>query len=114
MADIITPMKEQVSDTIDCSQVDVEEIEQMGIELVKNVENFAMNIDISNIQFDPHQMYENAKKLGLDAGDLQEYGFEAKGKCSNMSCLNRDKIKNFADYLDNVGKLEGNMMKKGK
>ena len=109
MADIITPMKQQVTDTIDCSQVDVKEIEQMGIDVFKNVENFVMNIDITNVQFDPHQMYEEAKKLGLDAGDLQEYGFEAKGKCSNMSCLNRDKIKNFADYLDNMGKLENSV-----
>lgn len=109
MADIITPMKQQVTDTIDCSQVDVKEIEQMGIDVFKNVENFVMNIDITNIQFDPHEMYEEAKKLGLDAGDLREYGFEAKGKCSNMSCINRDKIKNFADYLDNMGKLENSV-----
>ena len=61
----------------------------MGMEIAKNVENFVMNVDIQNIQFDAYEMYDQAKKLGLDAGDLEDYGFEPKGKCSNMGCINR-------------------------
>lgn len=59
-------------------------------------------------------MYEEARKLGLDAGDLEDYGFETKGRCTNAACINRDKIKSVASYIDNMGRFQGNMAQKGK
>ena len=42
------------------------------------------------MQFDPVLMYEEAQKLGLDIGDLEDYGLDLKGKaCGGQPCLNR-------------------------
>ena len=54
-------------------------------------------------------MYEEARKLGLDAGDLSEYGFEERGKCSNTDCIDRKKIKSFDDYIDNMGTFQSRL-----
>lgn len=74
---------------IQCSEVDVQQIEELGLQVADTVQNMMMNVDITNIQFDAHAMYEEAQKLGLDAGELEEYGFEPKGKCSNAACIDR-------------------------
>ena len=50
-------------------------------------------------------IYEEARKLGLDAGDLEDYGLESKGKCTNMACIDRNKVKSIADYIDNIQKF---------
>ena len=71
-----------------------------------------MNIDMTNLQFDAHAMYEEARKLGLDAGELEDYGFEKKGRCSNNACINRDKVKNMAQFFDNMSRFENNISDK--
>ena len=91
---------------------DVQQIEEMGMELAQNVKDYVVNVDITNIQFDAVQMYEEARKLGLDAGDLSEYGFEEKGKCTNLSCINRDKVKSWSDYFDNMGNFQSRIADK--
>ena len=46
-------------------------------------------------------MIENADKLGMDLGDLQEYGFDVKSmKCGGMTCINKDKFKTYEDILE--------------
>ena len=87
MAEAVAVVSQKAS--VDCSEVDVQQIEELGIQVADTVQNMMMNIDITNIQFDAHAMYEEAQKLGLDAGELEEYGFEAKGKCSNAACIDR-------------------------
>ena len=44
-------------------------------------------------------MYEEAQKIGLDVGDLEDYGFDLKGsKCGGSPCLDKDKIRNFKEF----------------
>lgn len=52
MADTASVIVQPAPEEIDCSQVDVEQIEEIGMQLAQNVESFVMNIDITNIQFD--------------------------------------------------------------
>ena len=108
MAESVVPTQQ-----FDCSEVDIQEVEQLTMHVAETVQNMAMNVDITNLQFDTHSLYEEAQKLGLDAGDLEDYGFEPKGKCSNSACIDREKIKNFADYLDNMGRFQTKMEEKG-
>ena len=77
MAESVVPRQQ-----FDCSEVDIQEVEQLTMHVAETVQNMAMNVDITNLQFDTHSLYEEAQKLGLDAGDLEDYGFEPKGKCS--------------------------------
>ena len=50
-----------------------------------------MNVDVMSAQFDASKLFEDAQKLGLDIGDLQEYGFDLKGsKCSTNNCSGRE------------------------
>ena len=46
----------------------------MGKEFATNVHELAINIDLSNLQYNLVEMYEEMRKLGLDGGDLAEYG----------------------------------------
>ena len=108
MAETVAPTQH-----IDCSEVDVVEIEQIGVQMAQTVTSMAMNVDITNLQFDTYQQYEEAQKLGLDAGDLEDYGFEPKGKCSNAACIDKEKIKNFAEYVDNMGRFQTKIAEKG-
>ena len=111
MADVFEPLS--APKEVDCCQVDIQEIEELGVSLVSNVRDYVMNVDITNIQFDPVHIYEEARKIGLDAGDLSEYGFEKRGKCTNISCLDRNKVKDFSDYLDNMGTFNKRIAEKG-
>ena len=65
-----------------------------------------MNVNIMNAQFDVNAMYEEAQKLGLDAGDLSEYGFDVKSAaCGGNTCLRKENFKNYDDFLNKGGKL---------
>ena len=58
------------------------------------------NIDLSTSQFDIDLLYDEAKKLGLDFGDLEEYGFDVKSvRCGGKTCINREKVKDFDKML---------------
>ena len=61
-----------------------------------------MNVDVTNIQFDVEAIYSEAQKLGLDAGDLMDYGFEYSPKCGGKKCFNPDKIKDYDNFLNNT------------
>ena len=90
---------------IDCADVDIQQIEEVGVQVADAVQSMVMNVDITSLQFDAHSLYEQAQRLGLDAGELEDYGFEKKGKCSNVACIDRRKIKDMATYLDNMGRF---------
>ena len=108
MAESVVPTKQ-----FECSEVDIQEIEQIGVQVAETVQTMALNVDITNLQFDTYSLYEEAQKLGLDAGDLEDYGFEPKGKCSNSACVDKEKFKSFADYLDNYGRFQNKINEKG-
>ena len=98
---------------VDCSQVDVEEIENAGLEVVENVKDMVVNVNIADMQFDIDAMYEEAKKLGLDAGDLVDYGFEKRPGCGGKSCFNPDKIKNYDDFLNKTEMFGDKIVRSG-
>lgn len=59
-----------------------------------------------------HKLYEEGRKLGLDAGDLGEYGFELKSpKCGGKSCFPAENIRNFEDFTNVGARFTKNMMK---
>ena len=71
--------------------MDIQELEAMGHKITESVSNYMMNVDIMSAQFDPYLLFDEAQKLGLDIGDLKEYGFDPKGsKCSTGNCNGRE------------------------
>lgn len=65
-----------------------------------------MNVNIMNAQFDVDALYEEAQKLGLDAGDLSDYGFDVKSAaCGGSTCLRKENFKNYDDFLNKGGKF---------
>ena len=48
------------------------EIAAPAIDFMKVVKE----INLENNQFNPRKLYQEAQKLGLDIGDLEEYGFD--------------------------------------
>ena len=58
-------------------------------------------------------MVDEAKKLGVDFGDLTDYGFEYKSSaCGGKTCFNKDKLKNFDDII-NKNTLTGKFVEQG-
>ena len=59
-------------------------------------------------------MIENADKLGMDLGDLKEYGFDVKSmKCGGKTCLNKDRMKQFDDILNKKNRLNAKIIEEG-
>lgn len=57
-----------------------------------------------NAQYDLEEIYTEAQKIGIDVGEMVEYGFEAgTGVCSQKYCLNK---KAFKDLDEVVSKAE--------
>lgn len=99
---------------IDCKDVDLQEVEQMGVDIVKSVNDYIMNIDITDTQFDVEGLYEASKKIGLDAGDLAEYGFDFKSaKCNGKTCFNPKNLKDYDDFVNKSEIFSKKMMKSG-
>ena len=60
-----------------------------------------MNIDVTNASFNIEVFFEESKKLGLDFGDLEEYGFDVKSdSCGGKTCFNKGQFKNYDDFLN--------------
>lgn len=52
--------------------------------------------------------------MGLDAGDLEDYGFDPKStKCNGCLCMDKKKIKNFDDFYNQGSRLGSNIAQKG-
>ena len=64
-----------------------------------------MNIDVKDLQnFDVDYMLEQAEKLGMDFGDIQEFGLDLKSaKCGGKTCFNKDKFKSYDEILNKGG-----------
>jgi len=50
-------------------------------------------------------MYDEARKLGLDIDDLNEYGFNSKTICNGQKCLGNLNIKNYDKVLNKNNKI---------
>ena len=76
---------------IDCSNY-VEQLEEAG----QTIRNYLVNIDMTNTQCEVDTLLEQAEKLGMDFGDLEEYGLDVKsGACGGKTCLDREKFKRY-------------------
>lgn len=45
---------------VDCNQVDLQQMEQTGLDVMDAVNDFVMNIDLTDTQFDLLKLYDNA------------------------------------------------------
>ena len=113
----ISDVMEEVNtkaNAMDCSSVDIQQIEQMGQQMADSVHNYVMNVDITNAQFDMVSLYEEAQKLGLDIGDLKDYGFDPKNPlCDKNSCSPKDFITDIDSRLKASKKIREAVVKKG-
>ena len=65
-----------------------------------------VNVDLSDLQFDVDAIYEQAEKLGINAEDLQEFGFNKKNICSDKKCsINFEKFKSYDDFINKTDML---------
>ena len=78
---------EVIYNPTECSNNEIEELEEYGLKVAEQVQDFVMSIDVVENQFSLHDLYEQAQKLGLDLDDLKEYGFDVKGvNCGGKLC----------------------------
>ena len=47
---------------------------------------YVAEITIEGNQYDPAKLWEEAQKMGLEMGDLEEYGFTRSSLCGNGLC----------------------------
>lgn len=88
---------------VDCSQIDIEQVEEIGLAVAKHVQDMVVNVDMSSVQFDLNQMYEEAQRLGLDEKDLEEFGYNKSSLCGDSKCtLDLNKIKDYDKYISNT------------
>ena len=84
----------------------MEKLEEVGLSFLSDVKDIVTNIDLDDAQYNILKLYEAGRALGLDAGDLADYGFEVKSsKCGGKSCIPIDKIKSFDDFSSMAGKF---------
>ena len=56
---------------------------------------------MTKAQFNVDMVFEEAQKLGLDFGDLEEYGFDVKSsKCGGQTCIRKENFKDLNDALN--------------
>ena len=72
----------------------------------------AVNVDISSAQFNLESLFEEAARLGMDFGDLKEYGFTTNGHgCQTGSiCMNRDSFQGLDDALNKGNKFTNKLL----
>lgn len=92
--------------TIDCNQVDIDQIEQAGTAIINNIQEMVLNIDLRDAQFDIDKLYEEAQKIGVDVGDLSDYGFDPNSpSCGGKTCFRPDQFKNIDDLMSRGNSL---------
>ena len=91
--------------TVDCSAVpaSMEEMVQPAIDLYDKL----IEINLEDAQFDIKKMYEEAQKVGLDIGDLQEYGFDYEQKEFGYESY-QDRVKAVENVLTGLTKVVKN------
>ena len=91
---------------IDCEQVDIDQIEQAGSAIINNIQDMVLNVDLRHAQFDVDKFYEEAKKIGIDIGDLSDYGFDPNSSsCGGKTCFRPDQFKNFDEFMSRGNSL---------
>lgn len=59
-------------------------------------------------------MLDEFKKLGVDFGDLNDYGFEYKSSsCGGKTCLNKNALKDFDDILNKKRSFNAKIIEQG-
>ena len=53
-------------------------------ENIKDTVDYTLQISIEDNQFDLAKLYGEAQKVGIDMGELEEYGFDSRGACAGM------------------------------
>ena len=80
---------------LECRNLD--QLEEVG----QAVQTFLVNIDLSDSQFKVDTLVEQAEKLGMDFGDLQEFGLEVNSSsCPGSTCFNKQSFKNYDQILN--------------
>jgi len=60
-----------------------------------------MNLDLSNAQYNLESIYTQAQKIGIDVGDMIEYGFESKsGSCGQKYCIDKQQFKDLDQMFE--------------
>ena len=82
-------------------------LENVSVNLATNVQDYLVNVDISKAQFNVDMLFEEAGRLGMDFGDLQEYGVEVKRSVcgSAKACITKNSFKNFDDAFNKGNKF---------
>lgn len=70
-----------------------------------------LNIDITKAQFNVDMMVDEASKLGVDFGDLSEYGFDVKSaKCGGNTCFKNQDFKDVETSLKRSDRFGAKMI----
>ena len=65
-----------------------------------------MNIDLTKSQYDLDLLFEEAGRLGMDFGDLKEYGIENQSpNCGGKTCVDLKTIKSWDDAMNKGNKF---------
>ena len=85
-------------------------MEDVGRQMANDLSDYIMNVDITSAQFDTDLIVEEAGKLGIDFGDLQDYGFDSKNiSCGGSKCLRKQNFKDLNDWLNKTSKFTDKM-----
>ena len=57
------------------------------------MQDLALNVDITKIQYNMGKMYEEARKLGFNGDELEEYGLCLKGSKGSCKSATADSVK---------------------
>ena len=98
-----------------CGNVDVEVFEEVGQNLVSDMKDYLVNVDLTRAQFDVDKLFQEAGRLGMDFGDLEEYGIEvSSSSCGKATaCLTKNSIKNFDDAINKGQKFTNKLFIEG-
>ena len=89
---VIQSIQEADDQGVNCADVNIEQFGEVG----ESISSYLVNVDLSSSQFSVDTLVEQAAKLGMDFGDLQEYGLDLKsGSCGGKTCFRKEDFKNF-------------------
>lgn len=81
---VLERLDEVIKGPSTCQNVDLLELEGDSVAMLASAADFMINIDLSDSQFDLEALFEEAQKIGMDLGDLTEYGFDARAmRCAS-------------------------------
>lgn len=78
--------------------------------MANDLTDYVLNVDMTTAQFDIDLIVEEASKLGVDFGDLQDYGFEYKSdSCGGKTCLRKQNFKDLNDWFNKTSMFTDKM-----